>query len=95
MMYYDKYKVYTPSFYSPPVLLPDDDWGDWKRRKRSARTKRSAETDIEDLRTCDHAKITKDKQVRSIKAVNGMGEISRLNTCLIWHSVFFFILDEL
>ena len=83
----------TSSFYSS-LVLPDDDWGDWKRRKRSARTKRSAETDIEDLRTCDHAKITKDKQVRSIKAVNGTGEISRLNTCLIWHNVFF-ILDEL
>ena len=86
--------VYIPSFYSS-LVLPDDDWGDWKRRKRSARTKRSAETDIEDLRTCDHAKITKDKQVRSIKAVNGTCEISRLNTCLIWRIVFFFILDEL
>ena len=47
-----------------------DDWDDddWKRRKRSVmsenvREKRSVEQgQCEDLRTCDHAAITKDKQ---------------------------------
>lgn len=48
----------------------DDDWGDdeWKRRKRSVmsenvRERRSVEGgQCEDLRTCDHDAITKDKQ---------------------------------
>ena len=50
----------------------DDDWDDddWKRKKRSVmsenvRERRSVEGEggqCDDLRTCDHASITKDKQ---------------------------------